>query len=136
MRISDWSSDVCSSDLLPRLRRDLGHPAAAGGAVAHHHGPRPGVAVDPHRRQPADQLPDAALRLLAVLPARRRPEGGHHRTDLCRGRALHRAADLDRQSVVEGKSVSVRLDIGGSRILKKKKDSTKIKQSSLYEVNE
>src|SRR3546814_15146598 len=31
--------------------------------------------------------------LLAVLPARRRPEGGHHRTDLCRGRALHRAAD-------------------------------------------
>src|SRR3546814_2905806 len=98
MRYSDGISHVCASDLrpsplLPRLLRDLGHPAAAGGAVAHHHGPRPGVAVDPHRRQPADQLPDAALRLLAVLPARRRPEGGHHRTDLCRGRALHRAAD-------------------------------------------
>src|SRR3546814_20382790 len=24
MRISDWSSDVCSSDLVPRLRRQIG----------------------------------------------------------------------------------------------------------------
>src|SRR3546814_20720226 len=32
----------------------------------------------------------------------------------------HRIA-LDRKSVVEGKSVSVRVDLGGSRILKKKK---------------
>src|SRR3546814_3555256 len=28
MRISDWSSDVCSSDLLAHLRSALGEPAA------------------------------------------------------------------------------------------------------------
>src|SRR3546814_13094296 len=32
------------------------------------------------------------------------------------------APDLDRKSVVEGKSVSVRVDLGGRRIIKKKKN--------------
>src|SRR3546814_15846906 len=39
-------------------------------------------------------------------------------------RALHmwpQPATIDRKSVVEGKSVSVRVDLGGRRILKKKK---------------
>src|SRR3546814_13317163 len=36
MRISDWSSDVCSSDLdgvVPQQRIDLGHPAPACGLL-------------------------------------------------------------------------------------------------------
>src|SRR3546814_5465702 len=28
MRISDWSSDVCSSDLMSRIERAVGHPTA------------------------------------------------------------------------------------------------------------
>src|SRR3546814_18146909 len=35
--------------------------------------------------------------------------------------AAKRREQLDRKSVVEGKSVSVRVDLGGRRILKKKK---------------
>src|SRR3546814_13726693 len=47
---------------------------------------------------------------------------------LCWARVL---PDGDRKRVVEGKSVSVRVDRGGSRIIKKKKDrSTKYKQPS------
>src|SRR3546814_6711072 len=73
MRISDWSSDVCSSDL-PRARL-----AAVFGLV---HAPQ-------HE------------------PARRRRGGIEH-------------IALDRKSVVSGKSVSVRVDRGGRRIIKTK----------------
>src|SRR3546814_18080298 len=40
-------------------------------------------------------------------------------------RVLGPAGPGDRKSVVEGKSVSVRVDLGGSRIIKKKTQSTK-----------
>src|SRR3546814_14122756 len=36
--------------------------------------------------------------------------------------------DLDRKSVVSGKSVSVRVDIGGRRIIQKKKTKSKIQK--------
>src|SRR3546814_15043518 len=79
MRISDWSSDVCSSDL---VRGE----AVADRAVA--------VADD------------------AIAPEMRLARG-----DLG-GRAELRRR-VDRKSVVEGKSVSVRVDLGGRRIIKK-----------------
>src|SRR3546814_11447130 len=84
MRISDWSSDVCSSDLLAQ------HVEQA----------------DEHRylhqhRQAAGQRVDAVL-LLQPLHLR--------------GLLLL----VDRKSVVWGKSVSVRVDLGGRRIIKKK----------------
>jgi hypothetical protein len=43
--------------------------------------------------QPADQLPDPAFRLFAVLPARCRSARNHHRADLRRRYPLHRPAD-------------------------------------------
>src|SRR3546814_14592928 len=85
MRISDWSSDVCSSDLAandatlatvalrPRLIWGPGDPHLLPGLVARARAGR--------------------LRLI---------DGG------------------DRKSVVEGKSVSVRVDLGGRRIIKNK----------------
>src|SRR3546814_18392799 len=73
MRISDWSSDVCSSDLLQ----------GAGGARA------------------ADASAAFDRRALAHARADRRG---------------------DRKSVVLGKRVSVRVDRGGRRIIKKKKN--------------
>src|SRR3546814_4863663 len=82
MRISDWSSDVCSSDL------DLSSGA-----------------VPPHRRGHGCRHP-----ALARSAARRRE----------RRRTRH-AQQGDRKSVVSGKSVSVRVDTGGRRIIKKKK---------------
>src|SRR3546814_9353412 len=82
MRISDWSSDVCSSDLDPPLRRH-------DGAV--------------HRvAEVADQV--AADRVGEVV------------ADIEHG---------DRKSVVSGTSVSVRVDLGGRRIIKKKNESEK-----------
>src|SRR3546814_12188179 len=84
MRISDWSSDVCSSDL-------ASVPARRGGRALDHGR----VRLRRAGRRLRDRLePDAA----EEEPRRRG----------------------DRKSVVSGKSVSVRVDLGGRRIIKKK----------------
>src|SRR3546814_14946668 len=92
MRISDWSSDVCSSDL----------PARCPGGIA-----------------PTLQGPGRDLQRLRL---------GDRRRGTLRLRIAPRCAGLsrdrpgrDRKSVVSGKSVSVRVDLGGRRIIKKKK---------------
>src|SRR3546814_16190017 len=104
MRISDWSSDVCSSDL--GLRKSYEAMFVA-------------------------YLRTFARLGLQAVPVRAPtgPIGG----DL--SREFHILADTgasalfydaaieavtDRKSVVEGKSVSVRLNLGGRRIIKKK----------------
>src|SRR3546814_20342494 len=95
MRISDWSSDVCSSDLPSRTAR-----ASAGKERPLRAGRRGDEHLDVRGRQPDD-------------PGR---EGmGARNVD----RPRHPL--LDRKSVVEGKSVSVRVDLGGRRRIKNKK---------------
>src|SRR3546814_6182508 len=106
MRISDWSSDVCSSDLADRLLV----------------------------RRPVDVGPVGEVRRLEEGRARSvesemRVAGGraigNHR-DRLGGRVSRPVEDLDvedggkpdRKRVVEGKSVSVRVDIGSSRNFK------------------
>src|SRR3546814_16580186 len=100
MRISDWSSDVCSSDLQHR------------GA---------------DRRQQAHAALDAPADLSAVQQVdwMERVEG----VDLHAGTAVDipaealledAVAQADRKSVVSGKSGSVRVDLGGCRPIKKK----------------
>src|SRR3546814_16859118 len=96
MRISDWSSDVCSSDLR-RHRADI-------------HG------EGRHVQQVVEDARDFREQHADVLAARRcgdaeQPLDGEHKGVLL---------TQDRKSVVEGKSVSVRLDLGGRRIIKKK----------------
>src|SRR3546814_18783641 len=78
MRISDWSSDVCSSD----LTKD--EQFMADGEF--------------------DWLPGA---------------GGAAWT-LCEAAPCDACVTRDRKSVVSGKSVSVRVDLGGRRIIKNK----------------
>src|SRR3546814_11033771 len=100
MRISDWSSDVCSSDLEAvkplgpiayilkarvTLQRDLGYALSPFNAFLF-------------------------LQGLETLPLRIREH--------CRNAV---AVAEDRKSVVEGQSVSVRVYLGGRRIIKKKK---------------
>src|SRR3546814_16010445 len=108
MRISDWSSDVCSSDLrrtplrllkaLPQQRKLCGRkPALRDGG-------------------PGTDRPRATRRQGIARAGQR--------THLQR-RDPAPAGRVDRKSVVEGKSVSVRVDLGGCRIIKKK---TKAKQ--------
>src|SRR3546814_17963299 len=106
MRISDWSSDVCSSDLgaIPYPGDDneadadrageeqpLGTQEHAGGHRRHQ---------DPEPPTPAGFLHEA-----------------HPGED---GQASAGGAG-DRKSVGYGKSVAVRVDLGGRRSLKKKK---------------
>src|SRR3546814_19522931 len=102
MRISDWSSDVCSSD--------LADPADD------HQGPA---------RRPAAGLRRRLQR--ARLAVRRGPRPGAV-DGVQRGRAGPelQCRRPDRKSVVSGKSVSVRVDLGGRRIIKKK---TPLKQT-------
>src|SRR3546814_13436298 len=60
-----------------------------------------------------------------LLPTRARVEGQRRFHDVRQrprdaGDAVRQAALQDRKSVVKGKSVSVRVDLGGRRIMKKK----------------
>src|SRR3546814_15171090 len=101
MRISDWSSDLCSSylDLSP------GYPCLLKNAELRIH---PGKDNLEAARKCVNQMlaadPDSADALAAAVFV---------------NYGLS-AADPDRKSVVEGKSVSVRVDLGGRRIIKKK----------------
>src|SRR3546814_13127923 len=102
MRISDWSSDVCSSDL-QKLKAPARKTRSSGGMF--------------------DGLSDEALDLDML-----RQGEADIRVDIAGIRALGFvvgppafAAKLpggDRKSVVQGKSVSVRVDIGGRRTFK------------------
>src|SRR3546814_15613469 len=93
MRISDWSSDVCSSDLMNIPPEDA--PAAA----------QPGI------EQPRN--PAAATR-----PPEIKAGQDHH--DRQGSRHIDQPGADDRTSVAKGKSVAVRVDPGGRRIIKMK----------------
>src|SRR3546814_14298358 len=73
-----------------------------------------GVAQDRNRRGPRgfDQRAGRGLRRQPPVD-QRRPQRA--------GLPVGRYGEPDRKSVVEGKSVSVRLDLGGARNIKKKK---------------
>src|SRR3546814_20256307 len=102
MRISDWSSDVCSSDLQRQRQQRRGQALVALGDVFVE------VARIGDVLGRVQQVVDEQLVLIAE-------------------RALHLLAHgaeidgvADRKSVVTGKSVLVRVDLGGRRIIKKK----------------
>src|SRR3546814_14356462 len=97
MRISDCSSDVCSSDLSTCCR----HPG--------------------HRTPTEPAVTGRAGRICGQsYPYCRRHE---RRT----ARRAARTSAGDRKSVVQGKSVSVRVDLGGCRLMTQKNDRQLIK---------
>src|SRR3546814_19112754 len=113
MRISDWSSDVCSSDLVVRqIRRRIG---LAGR-------PDQGNPLDPVVASGIEKFDAQRIALESRHPgdARSCRDGGRSSV---RGR--FRRATRDRKSVVEGKSGSVRVVLGGRRIIKKKNKNKK-----------
>src|SRR3546814_17345930 len=100
MRISDWSSDVCSSDLDEAFVQQ-----AAGGKAGRQQ--YQGLAVQLDRA-------DALARGQRML-------GRHHQHQFFVEQRLELQAAGDRKSDAEGKSVSGRGDIGGRGTIKKKK---------------
>src|SRR3546814_18623448 len=122
MRISDWSSDVCSSDLaqigevaehldrrhqldarvIAALEAKGEHPAALAAQIAFRERVI-GVVLQPGIGHPVD------------LRVRAQPLGE------CQG-----VAAIGRERVVLGKRVSVGVDLGGRRDIKKKKKTASI----------
>src|SRR3546814_11224815 len=94
MRISDWSSDVCSSDLSTDKRHFFSPPGLA--------------------------FRGAPVGLSSCYDPKNNPVQERHSHESIPWKArTHR----DRKSVVEGKSVAVRVDLGGRRIINKKNES-------------
>src|SRR3546814_20808421 len=108
MRISDWSSDVCSSDL---------HDGEAAGEVHAEEADHLGVAH-------AGAHDEAEARELQKREERRYGAGGDDDEEQPPGREEDEALEKERKSVVEGKRVSVRVELGGRRNMKKKKTKT------------
>src|SRR3546814_12952885 len=132
MRISDWSSDVCSSDL--QITTQLTDIAQGGGPVTANVTPElAGAELAPDRkpRGAADRRPPAHAQTRGVVQRQRAIQnirrlhvqgdqaetgGSAHPAPVAKHPGL--GQPRDRKSVVEGKSVSVRVDLGGRRILK------------------
>src|SRR3546814_1049884 len=113
MRISDWSSDVCSSDLLVDVARGdelVPGPESGvglfGGGLEQHHVAE--LRVEFGERTVCFFAPlldsDPGTEPSHVALAVRQLGGGGDE-----------AMQADRKSVVEGKSVSVRVELGGRR---------------------
>src|SRR3546814_14522482 len=105
MRISDWSSDVCSSDLV----WVTGKTPIEGGADA--------VLAALRESQQVAVAPPAVATGAAFA----------YRDFGAPGRIVSDDRIADRKSVVEGKGVSVRVDLGGRRIITKKKSVSRRK---------
>src|SRR3546814_18337495 len=104
MRISDWSSDVCSSDLILNLNRSSQFVIGCHWIIED--GTASGVAAEKCALRPFQHL----HRIEVV--------GGDA---ACQVGAGHiREIAEDRKSVVQGKSVSGRVDLGARRYIKKK----------------
>src|SRR3546814_15650401 len=98
MRISDWSSDVCSSDL------DIGVMVYVGrGLRAQISGKIENCLIDP-----------------SLPVARRNADHAGDQMPYWPSYSEIPPTSNDRKSVVSGQSVSVRLDLGGRRIINKK----------------
>src|SRR3546814_16515216 len=112
MRISDWSSDVCSSDLREELAlADLHGNLVEGGELAE----PPGHAVDLDDGPVVQRSPPLAPTRLAAR--RRIASATDSRTKEATSSTLPK---IGRASCRE-RVCQVRVDIGGCRIIKKKK---------------
>src|SRR3546814_16113973 len=106
MRISDWSSDVCSSDLKAHTTQ-----ARHRAALSHTW----------HALSCSDATGEGST-TSSVAPSK----VSSSRRSSCLWQVQSTSRNPDRKSVVSGKSVSVRVDLGGRRTLKKKK-KTKVR---------
>src|SRR3546814_20941248 len=107
MRISDWSSDVCSSDL-----KIIGDD--------------PSNVNEKYYGNNDVEGPDArhGTHVAGIIAANRNNEIG------VKGIAANvKLMSVDRKRVVQGQSVSVRVDLGGGRLITQQKRNTHITQT-------
>src|SRR3546814_16854628 len=117
MRSSDWSSDVCSSDLAGVAALLLNARVGAGCIAGRFHGPAPFLLAELGNRPSSRFL---AHKLLDIAPEcfKRRHDTSRR---LAGGRDVSGNRERqDRKSVGWGKGVSVRVALGGRRVIKTK----------------
>src|SRR3546814_18302790 len=108
MRISDWSSDVCSSDLHRAVHILCLHPKI--------------LTLPSHREQHrADAI---------HLSSQRRSGDASMSSKVHQDSIRLKRLKVDRKSDVSGKSVSVRVDLGGRRIFNKNNKKRKKKNNN------
>src|SRR3546814_12450779 len=113
MRISDWSSDVCSSDLMAEVS-DQQITMTASGA-----------------RGVGDEISHYPVGYAGFPNTFVAPDAGHWPVGAAKSKDTMVAGDkmstdvVERKSGVTGQSASVRVDLGVRRISKKKKPRTK-----------
>src|SRR3546814_14971628 len=124
MRISDWSSDVCSSDL------SINDPSGTITVASRlPRVPKWTATVSPEfnvflpNEGRVTLRADYSYKSTMAADAENTPELFSGNVTLVNA-SLTYSAPGDRKSVVEGKSVSVRLDLGGRRIIQKKTKKT------------
>src|SRR3546814_11487738 len=114
MRISDWSSDVCSSD----LTNDRAVNAVAGLREGQDAKDIPAIAFGGGSRSGRGCRPFRFIVLHAFLSYNLMSQHSRHAS----GRHLSEERSQDRKSVVSGQGVSVRVDLGcGASLIQKKK---------------
>src|SRR3546814_20933125 len=114
MRISDWSSDVCSSDLACVHGRLRGGDADCDAFIAE--------SLVAAVARPYGEPDEARVKRTGAFHAICRCIGGKRFAVLRPDGTLDEQPDrvIDRKRVVEGKSVSVRGDLGGGRVINNK----------------
>src|SRR3546814_20946640 len=116
MRISDWSSDVCSSDLFMEARGVPGGDLQLGSEVEERQLSRQGLVLG---ESGADHIKAAALgtgvgqEAIAAENDAKAPDRDLHRCRQSQGALCHRNQSVVGKTVGEGKSGSGRGEVGG-----------------------
>src|SRR3546814_17904263 len=110
MRISDWSSDVCSSDLNPFVLSLSKH--------------RTSLLRWGRKERPFDKLRANGKRVRRIIRspwAHRKSRASPPAHSPAHRPAAHRRSAGDRTGVLSGKRVSVLVELGGRQLIQKKK---------------
>src|SRR3546814_15002673 len=114
MRISDWSSDVCSSDLF------CSHQIRCHDLCADHGKNDNAIVIGLDRGRTEDRLAQMIVPFALETPPYPCPHGKMLPMHIFTSHDASKCESfiIDRKRVVSGKSVSVRVDLGGCRFIK------------------